>query len=407
MGALDPQQKRAAVWIVAGQSMTRLGDALTNPKTVLTWMLSALGAPGALLSMLVPLREAGSMLPQLFVSDFVKRFRLRKRVFVAGALVQAAAIAVMGGGALLLPPSAAAWLVLAAVALFAVARSFCSISSKDVLGRSVPEGFRGRVGGVSNSISGLLSAAAAVVLIFFRDREAPVFLAWLVLAASLLWVMGAGFYSRVAEPAAGTRNGESRDGWLDRLQMVREDRKFRTFVIARALLLGTALASPLLVVLAQEAGGRLDSLVGFIVAAGIANGTSSFLWGRLADRSGEWSMAAGGGVAILAGLAGMLLALRFPEWGARVWVWPAVFLLFNIGYAGVRMGRKTWVVDAAEGDRRTDYVSASNTLIAVLILLTGLVHSPLQAWSPLASLGLYLVMCVAGIVAALRLRRIR
>ncbi len=407
MGALDPQQKRAAAWIVAGQSMTKLGDALTNPKTVLTWMLSAMGAPGALLSLLVPVREAGSMLPQLFVSDFVKRARKRKRVFVAGALVQAAAIAVMGGGALLLPPSAAAWLVLAAVALFAVARSFCSISSKDVLGRSVPKGFRGRVGGMSNSISGLLSAAAAVGLILFRDREAPVFLAWLVLAASLLWVLGAAFYSRVGEPGAEPQTGGSSDGWRDRLRLVREDRKFRTFVIARALLLGTALASPLLVVLGQQAGGRLTSLVGFIVAAGIASATSSFLWGRLADRSGEWSMAAGGGVATLAGLAAMLLALRFPEWGARVWIWPAVFLLFNIGYAGVRMGRKTWVVDAVEGDRRTDYVSASNTLIAVLILLTGLVHSPLQAWSPLASLGLYLVMCVAGIVAALRLWRIR
>ncbi len=405
MTTLDPQQKRNAIWIIAGQSLTKLGDVLTNPKTVLTWMLSSLGAPGALLSMLVPVRESGSMLPQLFVSDFVKRAVRRKRVFVVGALFQALAIAVMGAAALWLPPAGAAWAVLGALAVFAVARSFCSISSKDVLGRTVPKGFRGRVGGASNSISGLLSAAAAASLIVFRDREAPVFLSWLVLAASLLWVLGAACYARIDEPDAEPQENGG-DGWLERLKLVRDDRVFRGFIVARALLLGSALASPLLVVLGQQSGGRLTSLVGFIIAAGIASGSSSLLWGRLSDRSGEWSMAAGGGVAAAAGMSGVMIAWWFPGWGDRVWVWPLVFLVFNVGYAGVRLGRKTWVIDAVEGDRRTDYVSASNTLIAVLILLTGLVHSPLQAWSPLASLGLYVTMCVAGSVAALRLKGI-
>lgn len=394
------------MWIIAGQSMTKLGDVLTNPKTVLTWMLSALGASGVVLSMLVPVRESGSMLPQVFVSGLVKKSERRKRVFVAGALAQALVIAMMGVAARVFPAAAAGWTVLACVALFAVARSFCSISSKDVLGRTVPKGFRGRVGGLSNAISGSLSAGAAVILILFRDHETAGFLAWMVLGASALWVLGAAFYSRIDEPAAEPGNGESKEGWLERLSMVREDPKFRAFIIARGLLLGTALASPLLVVLGQRSGGQITSLVGFILAAGMASATSSFLWGRLADRAGEWSMAAGGLVAAVAGLAGIVIAWHAPGWADAAWVWPLVFLVFNIGYAGVRLGRKTWVVDAVEGDQRTDYVSASNTLIAVLILVTGLVHSPLQAWSPLASLGLYCAMCLAGAGAAIRLRRI-
>ncbi|MCH7228720.1 MFS transporter [Haloferula sp. A504] len=394
------------MWIIAGQSMTKLGDVLTNPKTVLTWMLSALGAPGALLSMLVPVREAGSMLPQLFVSGFVKKFERRKLVFVAGALAQALAIAMMGVAALMLPATAAGWTVLACVALFALARSFCSISSKDVLGRTVPKGFRGRVGGLSNAISGSLSAGAAVVLILFRDHETAGFLAWMVLGASVLWVLGAALYSCINEPAAEPESGGAEEGWLQRLFLVREDPMFRAFIIARGLLLGTALASPLLVVLGQRSGGQITSLVGFILASGMASAASSFLWGRLADRAGEWSMAAGGLVAAVAGVAGIAISWLAPGWADAAWVWPLVFLVFNIGYAGVRLGRKTWVVDAVEGDRRTDYVSASNTLIAVLILATGLLHSPLQAWSPLASLGLYCAMCLAGAGAAVRLRRL-
>lgn len=392
------------MWIIACQSMTKLGDVLTNPKTVLTWMLSSVGAPVALLSMLVPVRESGSMLPQVFVSGLVKRASRRKWVFVAGALAQAWVVALIGVGALWLPPHVAGWMVLACVAVFAVARSFCSISSKDVLGRTVPKGFRGRVGGTSNSISGVLSASAALALILFREHETPVFLAKLVLAASVLWVLGALFYSRIREPLVEKQPGTAGDGWLKRLSLVRDDRVFRRFIFARALLLGSALASPLLVVLGQQSEGRLTSLVGFIAASGMANATSSFLWGKLSDRSGALAMASGGMVAALSGMIGVGIAWSSAPWTLSVWTWPVVFLVFNIGYAGVRLGRKTWVVDAVEGDRRTDYVSASNTLIAVLILVIGLIHAPLQVWSPLASLSLYAAMCVAGAAVAWRLR---
>ena len=384
--------------------MTKLGDVLTNPKTVLTWMLSSVGAPAALLSMLVPVRESGSMLPQVFVSGLVKRASRRKWVFVAGALSQALVVALIGAGALWLPPQVTGWMVLACVAVFAVARSFCSISSKDVLGRTVPKGFRGRVGGASNAISGLLSAGAALALIAFRDHETPVFLAKLVLAASGLWVIGALFYSWIQEPQVESQSGTAGDGWLKRISLVRDDPVFRRFILARALLLGSALASPLLVVLGQQSEGRLTSLVGFIAASGLANATSSFLWGKLSDRSGGLAMASGGLVAALSGLIGVGIAWASPPWISSFWTWPVVFLIFNIGYAGVRLGRKTWVVDAVEGDRRTDYVSASNSLIAVLILAVGLIHSPLQAWSPLASLSLYAAMCVAGAVVAWRMR---
>lgn len=40
--------------------------------------------------------------------------------------------------------------------------------------------------------------------------------------------------------------------------------------------------------------------------------------------------------------------------------------------AGVLLGRKTYVVDMAAGNRRTDYVAVSNTTIGVLLLGGGL-----------------------------------
>lgn len=246
MAHLNSKQKRSAATIVIAQSATKLGDVLTNPKTVLTWLLSSLGVSGAVLSMLVPIRESGSMLPQLFISGWVKRARTRKWVYVGGAVAQALAIAAMGIAALTLPPTLAGVTVLLALACFSIARAFCSISSKDVLGRTIPKGFRGRVSGISNTASGLISAVAAVSLILFRPDGSAQFLAWLVLGASLLWVVGAVFYSMVAEPepddSSAPPNGK--EGIATRLQLVKDDPRFRTFIIARSLLLGSALASP-------------------------------------------------------------------------------------------------------------------------------------------------------------------
>ena len=382
---------------------TKLGDALVNPKTVLTWLLTQMDVSGALVALLVPIRESGSMLPQLFVSGWVKKVKQRKHVFVSGAMAQALAVAMMGAVVLFLPPTWAGVSMVIAVAIFAVARAFCSISGKDVLGKTIPKGKRGRVGGVSATISGVITTVAALVLIFAKDEASARGLAWVVLGASLLWVIGGLVYLRIHEVADERAGSESESNdVVGRLLLVREDPLFRRYIIARILLLGSALASPLLVVLAGREGTALKSLGAFVIASGVANASSAFLWGKLSDKASHISMALGGFITALIGLLALALGWFSPAWSAHPLTWPLMFLLFNLGYAGVRMGRKIWVVDVAKGDRRTDLVSTSNTIIAVSILALGGIASPLQSISPLLPLGMYSMLCIAGGCIALK-----
>ena len=58
---------------VAAATLTTLGDTLTNPKTTLAWLMGIVGAPVALVAWLVPIRESGSMLPQLFISAYIRQ----------------------------------------------------------------------------------------------------------------------------------------------------------------------------------------------------------------------------------------------------------------------------------------------------------------------------------------------
>ena len=55
------------------------GDQVVNAKTVLPWALTAVGAPSAVLALLVPVRESGSMLPQAAMSPVLQRSAYRRR----------------------------------------------------------------------------------------------------------------------------------------------------------------------------------------------------------------------------------------------------------------------------------------------------------------------------------------
>src|SRR5699024_8204386 len=85
--------------LVLANALQSSGDQVVNASTVLPWLFAALGVPPALTGVLVPIREAGSMLPQAFLTPLVLRVRYRKWVFITGALVQAGAVAVMAGTA--------------------------------------------------------------------------------------------------------------------------------------------------------------------------------------------------------------------------------------------------------------------------------------------------------------------
>ena len=52
-------------------------------------------------------------------------------------------------------------------------------------------------------------------------------------------------------------------------------------------------------------------------------------------------------------------------------MYPLAFFVLAIAQGGVRIGRKTYMVDMAGGTKRTDYTAVSNTVIGVLLLAVG------------------------------------
>ncbi|HEY9564711.1 MAG TPA: MFS transporter, partial [Nocardioides sp.] len=175
---------------MGGQAMQGIGDQVVNAKTVLPWLLGAVGAPGGMLALLVPIRESGSMLPQAPLTSWVRRLRARKWAWAAGAGAQAVATAAMALAALAWEGWAAGIAILIALAVFALGRALCSLASKDVLGRTIPKGQRGQINGVVTVLSGAVALTLGLALeVWGGDVDAGL-LAVLLLAAATTWVVG-------------------------------------------------------------------------------------------------------------------------------------------------------------------------------------------------------------------------
>lgn len=372
------EQPRAFVLQLLAQSLTKLGDALASSRLVLAWVLSALGSPAFFISLLVPVRESLSLLPQLFVASAVRRHPRRKFFWVWGSVGQGLALAAMVPAVLLLEGAVLGGSVIALLAVFSLARGVCSVAAKDVLGKTVSKTRRGRLTGLSASIAGGVTLLVALSLVWApglgADSDAPAQLFAAILAlAALLWWLAAATYAGVPEvPGATEGGGNAIVEALASLSLLVRDRQFRDFVVARALLISTAFAIPYLVVMIQQsAAGAVVSFAALMLAEGLAGLLSGPLWGRWSDSGAHRVMAAAAALSLLAMLLALALKSVAGEWLGLAPVAGALLFLASVSHHGVRVGRKTYLVDMASGDKRASYTAVSNTAIGLFLFAGG------------------------------------
>jgi hypothetical protein len=387
--------------IIGASSLQNIGDRIVDAKTVLPWVFASIGAPTALIGLLVPIRESGSMLPQAALLPWVRRRAVRKWVWVAGAAGQAVATVAMALITATASGAGAGIAILGMLAVFALSRALTSIAAKDVLGRTIPKGQRGQINGIATVVAGAVAITIGLAIRLFGGAEAdPAALAAVLGAGALTWVAALFVYATVVEAPGEVDEGDD-DGWLSHAWgLLSDDSEFRRFVLVRTLLLVSALSPPFVVALATEPGGLgLSGLGPFVIASGLAGLLGGRAFGRLADRSSRrlmtWGAAASSAV-----IMAFLAVLAAPAARDLIWLYPVVYFLLTLMHTGVRVARKTYVVDLATGNQRTDYVAVSNTAMGVLLLMTGAVSSALAQWGPEIALVFLAALGMAGVLVS-------
>lgn len=360
---------------LGSNTLSKIGDELASARLVLAWLLGALGAPAAFAGFLVPIRESGALMPQLFVAAAIRRRPVRKWFWVAGSVGQGVAVMLMAVTAMTLEGAAAGWAILGLLAFFALSRGVNSVASKDVLGKTIAKTRRGTVMGYAASAAGFATLALGLYLTMadLQDAGIGVFVALLVAAAGVWWLSALVFAGLREQPGATEGGGNALAEALRSISLLWQDRNFGHFVLTRALLMSTALALPFYVLLAESAtSGSFVTLGLMILATGLASALSAPVWGRNSDRSSRGVLIASG---LIAGALGVGLALL--SWAGRAqtldgWVYAALFFVLGVSHAGVRLGRKTYLVDMATAETRAAFTAVSNTVIGVLLLVGGL-----------------------------------
>ncbi|AUC52054.1 MFS transporter [Sagittula sp. P11] len=376
-------------------SMTKIADGLIDPKLVLSWLAGSLGVPAAITGAFVPIREAGALLPQIVMAGRVEAMRRRKWAWVAGSVGQGAMAALIALAALFLEGLAAGLVIAGALVVLAASRALCSVSYKDILGKTVPKTRRGAVTGVAGSAASLAVLAFAALLIFGIGQETtPVVIA--IALAAVLWLGAAALFSSLEEkPSEDAGSGPAIN-----LAPLKEDPQFRRFIATRGALTVTALAPPYFVLLGGGQGA-LQGLGALLLASSAASFVSSYVWGRLADRSSRWVLALSGFVAAV--FMALAVGAEFAGLTETVWVVPLVLFGLMVAYHGVRQGRSTYLVDMAPKDARSSYSALANTLIGTLLLIVGALGGALAALGPQVALGGFALLSLCGGMLALGL----
>ena len=270
----------------------------------------------------------------------------------------------------------AGWLLLACLVFYSLARGLCSVSAKDVLGKTVSKTRRGRLMGYSASLAGVVTVAIGLLLqADFMSQDNLLVLLLFIVAAAFLWIMAFVSFAAIAEPAGATEGGgNALEEAIRSLRLLIDDKPFQQYVVSRILLLSVALVIPFYVILVQQQlQGQLALLGWLIIANGLASSISAPLIGKLADSSSRNVMA---GAALLAGVVGVItwyvsIYHHDVNWSAIGAV--VVFFLITLAHGAVRLGRKVYLVDMANQDNRAQYVAVSNTVIGIAMLFGGIV----------------------------------
>ncbi|QAB14215.1 MFS transporter [Hydrogenovibrio thermophilus] len=402
--ACHHQPKNFFAYLIAN-FLGKIADELASAKLTLPWLLGALGTPAVFTGFLVPIREAGVLLPQLFVAAAVRHLPVRKGVWLLGAALSAIALAVMALTAGWVSGVAAGWAIIVSLVVFSLARGLCSVSAKDVLGKTISKGRRGNLMGISSGIAGVATLGVGVYIEFFSQNPSSDLLAGLLWVGAILWAIAFVVFAQIEEhPGATEGGGNAFAAAFKSFALLKTDRPFRQYVIGRALLLSTALAPPFYVLLAQQySENDLSGLGMLIIASGIAGAISAPVWGKMGDRSSRFVMILASLSAGILGIVLFALAESDSPWLSNPLVHAGFFLLLTVFYSGVRLGRKVYLVDLANADNRATYVALSNTVIGLAMLAGGAIGLLADILSIQVVI---LVLSVIAVLAALWIARL-
>jgi len=417
--AADPHLRRNYALGVINGALYILAESLIDPALVLTWFLSRLSAPNVLIGLVVPLRDTGWFLPQLFLARRQARQPYKLPTYSVAALVRCIAWATMS--IVVLTQRNPTVLIVGFFVPYVInsaASGWGGLPFMDVVAKTIPARRRGPYFATRMLIGGALGIAGSLVVRLALGeqlgRAFPANVGQLIAIAGLFAVVSLFSFTFVVEPPGEV--GDEISSLMAHLgraaRLMRRDRNFRLFLTTRVVIMAAQMAAPFFAVYAsRELGAGAEMVSVYLASNTAASLVSNLMWSRLSDRRGNRAvirLAAGLGLSatLLAWLAGPLD--RAVAVGvAGPWLFAVVFAISGAFQSGIGVGGMSMLLEIAPSHERALYVGLTNSVLGVALLSTS-ISGVLVDWLGYRGLFLLAACCYAvGLWTATRMQEPR
>jgi MFS family permease len=307
-----------------------------SPYTILPFYVGHFTDSMVLIGLIPTLFLVGTTLPQIFMANFLRNRRKRKKYLVITASIQRLAILGLFLLSVLQPKyNLSANLTLAVFFLMHLlqhtASGFYIPAWIDFLGKSIPRK-RGQLFGISNFIGGLMGLGMGWLLSYLLARypftyAIPVIFG-ISLTASMVSLIAILLWREVVPPDEFFKNEEKSENTF---RTTLRDTNFVKYLVWRGLMVILEISTPFYTISALEQLALHASQVGiFTTILSFSEAVLNPLWGWIGDRKGFLRVIQ---ISALAGSVGALLVAAMPS----LWIYYITFFLAGAMISGLQI----------------------------------------------------------------------
>ena len=368
---------------ITGETLWGFQVAMIMPATVLTVLLTQLGASKATVGLIPALEGLGMLVPVAGIYLFRSHKKRKSRIILFHYIVLVPCLAGMGLAVLAhdsIPREMLKFLLMGCWALFMAGCGMVGPTWMDWIAHLFRREIRGTITGASWGCSSLAGIAGALTAgrALQGNPDIRAF-GWLYLAAALFAMLSITVFVAIRDPAQDMAVDRA-PGWREMIAAIADsmsDRAFRGILIGRSLGLAGFCIGPFIALyyLSPSGGSLTDSLVVSLGAAQTAGAAlSCMIFGRVGDRIGHrFGLLMG----ILFQICSLLSVLLIPGSTGCF-----LAMLFSGGVGGTLLiSYLNLVIESCPHEVRAAHLMIGNMVVGVAGLLFPLVGASIAVWA--------------------------
>ncbi|BAY78040.1 major facilitator transporter [Nostoc linckia NIES-25] len=341
-----------------------LGSGFASYITIIPLFVSSFTNSALLIGLIPAIPRLGYQLPQLLTADKVARLQYYKSTVMLLTIHQKLPFLGLALVALLdlkLNNQTILELTFAVLIWQGLGSGFSSIPWQSMVAKIVPSGKLGIFHGSLTASANLMSVCGAVIAgLLLKQIAQPFNFALCFLCASLAMALSWFFMSRTREPISNSLSPieSKREFWDSLSAILRRDRNFRYFTIARLISQLALMPLPFYTLYAIHQYGMGEESVGFITALLMLTQTiSGLVLGWMGDR---W----GNKLALEAGCIACAISSALAGLAPNINWFYLVFIGAGIGAIALQNIAAIMTLEFGNKHQRPAYIGLGNTLVA-------------------------------------------